>query len=82
MFTTGSTVDRAAVRTLQRGIACPQVGSDLAAIPASVQRDRAAFRAARDDMKKVSSECVVLSAIVHLQRIFSFQMKVKNLKSH
>ncbi|WP_369349977.1 hypothetical protein [Stenotrophomonas sp. JAG2] len=82
MFTARLAVGRAAVRTLRRHASRTQVASRIAAIAASAHRDGAVFSAPHDDAKKVSSECVDLSAIVHLQRFLRFQMKVKILKSH
>ncbi|NWF34955.1 hypothetical protein HH110_18150 [Stenotrophomonas sp. SAM-B] len=82
MFTARLAVDRAAVRTLRQHAACTQVASHVAAIAASAHRDGAVFFAPHDDVKKVLSEYVDLSAIVHLQRFLRFQMKVKILKSH
>jgi len=67
---------------LRRPVARPQVATHRAAIGASAQRGATFFCARHDDVKKVSSECVVLSAIVHLSLFSSFQMKVKILKSH
>ncbi|MHC9012269.1 hypothetical protein ACYX79_11675 [Stenotrophomonas rhizophila] len=72
----------AAVRTLRHDAARAQVAARLAAIGASAQHSATFFRARHDEVKKVSSECVILSAIVHLQRFLRFQMKVKILKSH
>jgi len=82
VFTARLAVDRAAVRALRRHAARTQVASHVAAIAASAHCEGAVVFALHDDVKKVSSECVVLSAIVHLKRFLSFQLKVKNLKSH
>jgi len=82
VFTARLAGDRAAVRALRRHAARTQVASHVAAIAASAHRGGAVFFALHDDVKKVSSECVDLSAIVHLKRFLRFQMKVKILKSH
>jgi hypothetical protein len=82
VFTARLAVGRAAVRTLQRHASRTQVASRIAAIAASAHLDGAVFSAPHDDVKKVSSECVGLSAVVHLQHFLRFQMKVKILKSH
>jgi hypothetical protein len=72
----------AAVRTLRHDHARAQVAARLAAIGASAQHSATFFHAPHDEVKKVCSEYVLLSAVVHLQRFLRFQMKVKNLKSH
>jgi hypothetical protein len=72
----------AAVRTLRHDHARAQVAARPAAIGASAQHSATFFHAPHDEVKKVCSECAFLSAIIHLQPFFRFQMKVKNLKSH